>query len=69
MKKEQQPSVERRAYSRKEAAAMIGCSEGHLINETKRGRLRTAKSGTKVLILASELERYLKAAEQQVVQV
>jgi hypothetical protein len=66
MKEETQPSVERRAYSRKEAAAMIGCSVGHLINEEKREKLRTAKSGTKVLILASELERYLKAAEQQV---
>ncbi|MDT7543621.1 MAG: Helix-turn-helix domain [Acidobacteriota bacterium] len=66
MKREQQPSVERIAYSRKEAAAMLGCSEGHLINEIKRKRLRAAKSGTKVLIRASELERYLQAAEQQV---
>lgn len=68
MKKQAQPSVERIAYSRKEAAAMLGCSEGHIINEIRRKKLRAAKSGTKVLILASELNRYLKAAEIQVTQ-
>jgi len=54
-----QSPKERLAYSLKEAAELIGVSEGHLRNEQRRGRLQFIHSGRCTRILAAELIRYL----------
>lgn len=53
------------AYSIVEAANLIGVSPQHLRNENQRGKLKFARSGRRILIMDSELRRYL---EEQVVE-
>jgi hypothetical protein len=52
--------TERLAYSLKEVTEMLGVSEGHLRNENRRQKLRFTKSASRTLILATELQRYLR---------
>jgi excisionase family DNA binding protein len=47
------------AYSIEEVAALLGVSRGHLRNENARGKLRFTRSGRRVLISRTELDRYL----------
>lgn len=55
----------RLAFSRDEAAAVLGCSVRHLIAEVKRGKLRESVVGNRMRrITRKELERYLAAGEQ-----
>jgi excisionase family DNA binding protein len=54
----------RLSFSRREAAAAIGVSERHLIEEIKRGKLRESHSGKRRLISRRELDRYLAVDEQ-----
>jgi excisionase family DNA binding protein len=54
----------RLAFSRQEAAALLGISERHLITEIKRGKLRESCSGKRRLISRRELEHYLSAEGQ-----
>lgn len=49
------------AYSISEAAEMIGVSPGHLRNENRRKKLMFSRSGRRILILHTELLRYLQA--------
>jgi excisionase family DNA binding protein len=55
----------RLAFSRREAALLIGVTERHLIEEIKRGKLRESHSGRRRLISRRELERYLAASGEQ----
>lgn len=48
------------AYSVKEAAELIGVSSGHLKNEFNNGKLRFVRSGRRILIMDTELRRYLE---------
>ncbi len=59
-------SGKRMAYSIKEVAEMLGVCTGHLRNENGRGKLRFVKSNRRILILDSELRRYID--ELQVVE-
>lgn len=53
------------AYSIVEASDLIGVTTQHLRNENQRGKLRFARSVRRILILHTELMRYL---EEQVVE-
>jgi len=63
MMNQDKQKIERWAYSLNESAKMIGCSNGHLRNEEKRGKIRFLKSGRRVMIAAAELQRYLNECE------
>lgn len=57
----------RLAYSRDEAAAVIGCSVRHLIKLVKDGKLRESVVGTRMRrISRKELERFLAVQQQSV---
>jgi excisionase family DNA binding protein len=47
------------AWSVSEVSARTGLSRGFLRNEIRRGRLRARRMGRRVLVLDSELHRYL----------
>jgi excisionase family DNA binding protein len=55
------------AYSIYEAAGLVGVSPNHLKNEHQRGKLRFVRSGKRLLILDTDLRRYLE--EQAIDQV
>lgn len=50
----------RLAYSRAEAAELLGVSLRHLIHEIERKKLRVTASGRRRLISREELLRYLR---------
>jgi excisionase family DNA binding protein len=52
-------ATERLAYSMPEVAAMIGVSFGHIRNEVRRGKLKSFRSGRRLLISRGALESYL----------
>lgn len=59
---DQRPELSGRlALSRTEAAEAIGASAGFIDLEIRRRKLRAIKRGRKVLILRSDLLRYLEA--------
>ena len=60
MNKETILGIERLGYSLREVAEMLGVSQGHLRNEHRRGKLKFSKSSDRTLILATELQRYLR---------
>ncbi len=49
----------RLAYSLKEAAEMMGVSQGHLRNEHRRGKLILIHTGRCARVLAADLNEYL----------
>lgn len=53
--------IERLCVTLNQASELIGASVGHLRVELSKGNLRARKNGRKVIILRSELERYLNA--------
>jgi excisionase family DNA binding protein len=53
------PAVERASYSVPEAAAAIGVSSRTLWTYVKRKRLKTFRLGTRVLVPADELRRFI----------
>lgn len=55
---------DRIAWSVPEAARLIGVSPNHLRNEVSAGRIRSIRSGSRRLIEAAELDRYLAAARR-----
>lgn len=55
------------AYSINEAAELLSVCTGHLRNEHKRGKISFVRSGRRILVLDSELKKYLQ--EQVVEQV
>jgi excisionase family DNA binding protein len=59
MLNEQDSKCERMAYSLKEAAEMLGVSQGHLRNENRRGLLVLVHTGRCTRILSEDLKRYL----------
>lgn len=59
MKEWKKPNAHRLAYSLKEAAEMIGVSQGHLRNEHRRGKLVFVHSGRCTRILTADLNKYL----------
>ena len=61
--------IRRLAYSLKEAAALLGVSQGHLRNENRRGKLRFLKSGSRTLVADSELCRYIEQSTREVTKI
>ena len=58
---ETQSSPQRLAYAVTEAARISGLSKSWLYVEMQSGRLAYRKAGTRRLILASDLESYLRS--------
>ena len=52
-------SIERLGYTVAEACKLIPCSRSHLHRAIKKGRLRAARDGTKVLISREAIVEYL----------
>lgn len=52
-------SIERLGYTVAEACKVIPCSRSHLHRAIKKGRLRAARDGTKVLISRQAIVDYL----------
>lgn len=55
-----QAAASKLAYSVKQAAANNGLSQKFLYKEIKVGALKARRAGSKILILASDLESYLR---------
>lgn len=53
------------AYTLRDAAQMTSLSERFLSKQIAAGRLQAQRVGRRVLILRAELERWLKAAEEE----
>lgn len=49
------------AYSMQDAARLASCSVKHLRREVSRGNLQARKSGARILVLRTELNRYLNS--------
>lgn len=54
--------MEKLAYSKAEAAKLLGLHENSVSNAIRRGELRAVRLGTRVLIPRGELERLLGEA-------
>ncbi len=52
-------SIERLGYTVAEACKLIPCSRSHLHRAIKKGRLRAAHDGTKVLLSREAIVEYL----------
>lgn len=55
---------DRIAWSIPETAALLSVSPNHLRNEIAAGRIRSIRSGSRRLIEAAELDRYIAAARR-----
>ncbi|HEX8565177.1 MAG TPA: helix-turn-helix domain-containing protein [Pyrinomonadaceae bacterium] len=51
------------AYSVKELSKLAGVCERKIHYEIKEGKLKTSRIGRRILILATEVERWLEEAE------
>lgn len=61
MENKEKIEIEKIAFSLEEASEMLGVSKGHLRNENTRGKLKLLRSGRRILIKSSEIERYLES--------
>ncbi len=57
-------SVHRRAWSVHEVCERLGVSRNFLLGQIRLGSLRARRLGRRVVILAEDLDQYLKSAEE-----
>jgi excisionase family DNA binding protein len=57
--------TERIGFSIVEVGTMLGVSKGHVRNEILRGKLRPHRVGARLVVLKSELDRYLKSCQTE----